>query len=64
MIFRNFCYRIYQSVLLHVMHIIRYNNKVISGRGTVYCIPDMLEKQNIKNVLIITGHSYCKVRYV
>lgn len=55
MIFRNFCYRIYQSVLLHVMHIIRYNNKVISGRGTVYCIPDMLEKQNIKNVLIITG---------
>ncbi len=60
MIFRNFCYRICQGVLLQVMHIIRYNNKVISGRETIYWIPDMLEKQNIKNVLIITGPNIVK----
>lgn len=56
MIFKNCCYRIYQCVLLNVMHTIKYNNKAVSKKGAVYYIPGLLKKQGITgNVLVITG---------
>lgn len=55
MVFKSFGYRAYQCVLLHFMHLVKYHNKVISGKGTVYYIPDILKKQGIKKVLVITG---------
>lgn len=55
MVFKSFFYRIYQSALLNIMHMARYNNKVISGKGTVYYIPDILKKQGIRKILVITG---------
>lgn len=56
MIFKKCCYRVYQYVLTSVMHIVKYNNKVISKEGAVYNIPQLLKKQGINGrVLIITG---------
>ena len=56
MIFKNCCYRIYQCVLLNVMHTIKYNNKAVSKKGAVYYIPGLLKKHGITgNVLVITG---------
>lgn len=55
MVFKSFSYRVYQYVLLHFMHLVKYQNKVISGKGTVYYIPNILKKQDIKKVLVITG---------
>ncbi len=55
MIIKNCFYRIYQSILLNVMHIVRYNHNVISGNGAVCRIPGILKKHNIKKVLVFTG---------
>lgn len=56
MIFKTCCYRIYQSALLNIMHVIKYNNKAVSKKGAVYYIPELLKKQGITgNVLVITG---------
>ncbi len=56
MIFKNCCYRIYQCVLLNIMHMVKYNNKAVSKKGAVYYIPALLRKQGITgNVLVITG---------
>lgn len=55
MIIKNCFYRIYQSVLLNVMHLARYNHNVISGSGAVCRIPGILKKHNIKKVLVFTG---------
>ena len=48
MIIKNCFYRIYQSILLKVMHIVRYNHNVISGNGAVCRIPDIF--QNYPNL--------------
>lgn len=55
MILRNGIYRIYQYVICSVMHKMRYNNKVLSGRGMVYRIPYILKRDDIYKVLIISG---------
>lgn len=61
MIFKKFCYRIYQVVLLNFMHIIKYNNKAVSKEGAVYYIPEILKKQGVTGkVLVITGPHIAK----
>lgn len=55
MVIKNCFYRIYQSVLLNIMHIARYNHNVISGNGAVCRIPGIVKKYNIKKVLVFTG---------
>ncbi|MCI9077498.1 MAG: iron-containing alcohol dehydrogenase [Lachnospiraceae bacterium] len=56
MIFKRCCYRAYQYVLTSVMHIIKYNNKIISAERAVYYIPEILKKHGASGrVLIITG---------
>ena len=56
MVFRNCCYRIYQIVLLNIMHMAKYNNKAVSKKGAVYYIPELLRKQGITGrVLVVTG---------
>lgn len=61
MIFKKCCYRIYQYVFVSIMHIIKYNNKVISKEGAVYNIPELLKKLGINGrVLVITGPHIAK----
>ena len=62
MIIKNCFYRIYQSVLLNVMHVVRYNHSVISGNGAVCRIPGILKKYSIKKVLVFTGPHLVKTR--
>lgn len=55
MVFKSICYRVCQYPLLGFMHLVKYHNKVISGKGAVYYIPNILKKQDITKVLVITG---------
>lgn len=60
MVIKNIYYRIYQGILVNIMRLIKYKNKVISGNGAVCHIPGILKKQKLCRVLVITGPHLAK----